>query len=162
MVLLRIKKINVKTVFRYAGSVDVAGVALILPTGVALLNQEINLSTQDETILLHRVFNKAIFFDSSSGIQYDVTERANWTIPSARFINFDFLDNSAPQVFQNNFNQNGRLEIIAGTFFNINRRISLINTINGGDVVFLTGQTPAAGDLVFFSTNIQYSTIEKI
>jgi len=143
--------------FQWAGAVDLAGVACILPTAIPFLSQEIQISLSDENILIHRLFNKAIFFDSSTGIQYDVTERANWTIPTARFNNFDFLDASAPQVFQNNFNQNGRLEIVAGTFVNVNRRISVINSINGGDIVFLTGQTPAAGDLVFFSTNIQYS-----
>lgn len=143
--------------FQWAGAVDVAGVPCILPTAIPFLSQEIAISLADENILIHRLFNKAIFFDSSTGIQYDVTERSNWTIPTARFNNFDFLDASSPQVFQNNFNQNGRLEIVAGTFVNVNRRISIVNSINGGDIVFLTGQTPAAGDLVFFSTNIQYS-----
>lgn len=143
--------------FQWSGAVDIAGVACILPSAIPFLSQEIPISLADENILIHRIFNKAIFFDSSSGVQYDVTERANWTIPNARFNNYDFLESSSPQVFQNSYNQNGRLEIVAGTFLNVVRKISVINSINGGDIVFLTGQTPAAGDLVFFSTNIQYS-----
>lgn len=134
---------------------SVLNVALILPTATVGQQVTVNLpSCPTDNIYIHRIYVQCEFQDSSTGINYDVSEKVRWLVPNNRMNNLDYPSAGISSLVKNDINYSGSLRYKASLIGT--RSINPIAVIYGGDIVSATGQTPAAGDNVSFFVSIEY------
>lgn len=139
---------------------QVTGVLLILPTATVFSQVTINLpSCPVDNILIHRINCQAEFQDSSTGINYDVSEKVRFLLPTNRYTNLDITNFGISSLLKNDINYGGSLGIRAN--LNAIQSINPIAILYGGDIVVSTGITPAAGDNVSFNFSINYEPLTE-
>lgn len=141
--------------YRYAVA-QVTGTAMISPTAIGSIPITVTFDSPLDNIIVHRILLEMEFQDSSTGINYDISNKAKFVIPDARINNLDSKPAGTSQIFRNDSNYGGSLRLSLN-LGGINQ-LQPIAIIYGGDIVTETGQTPALGDTIFGNFTIEYST----